>query len=120
MKIRNRISLSSSHYTKEEIIDLYSKGLIDICDYLEIKNIEIRNRSAYLDGELIDYYYSKHRFFDKATYFYAKHKGEIVICNIYCGIDETLNSNSLCIYQLDIIKNYHKFKCLLYENKEEY
>lgn len=50
MKIRNRISLSSSHYTKEEIIDLYSKGLIDICDYLEIKNIEIRNRSAYLDG----------------------------------------------------------------------
>lgn len=30
MKIRNRISLSSSHYTKEEIIDLYSKGLIDI------------------------------------------------------------------------------------------
>lgn len=113
MKIRNRISLSSSHYTKEEIIDLYSKGLIDICDYLEIKNIEIRNRSAYLDGELIDYYYSKHRFFDKATYFYAKHKGEIVICNIYCGIDGLIDFDSLYIYRLDILDKYSKLKYLL-------
>lgn len=113
MKIRNRISLSSSHYTKEEIIDLYSKGLIDICDYLEIKNIEIRNRSAYLDGELIDYYYSKHRFFDKATYFYAKHNDNIVVCDVYCRIDGPIDFDSLYIYRLDILDKYSKLKYLL-------
>lgn len=113
MKIRNRISLSSSHYTKEEIIDLYSKGLIDICDYLEIKNIEIRNRSAYLDGELIDHYYLDHKYSIGNVYFYAKHNDNIVVCDVYCRIDGPIDFDSLYIYRLDILDKYSKLKYLL-------
>lgn len=72
MKIRNRISLSSSHYTKEEIIDLYSKGLIDIRDYSEVENIDIKNNEAYLNGVLIDHCYYGQKYSLGSTYFYAK------------------------------------------------
>lgn len=113
MKIRNRISLSSSHYTKEEIIDLYSKGLIDICDYLEIKNIEIKNKEAYLNGVLIDHYYLDHKYSIGNVYFYAKHNDNIVVCDVYCRIDGPIDFDSLYIYRLDILDKYSKLKYLL-------
>lgn len=113
MKIRNRISLSSSHYTKEEIIDLYSKGLIDIRDYSEVENIDIKGKEAYLNGVLIDHYYLDHKYSIGNVYFYAKHNDNIVVCNVYCRIDGPIDFDSLYIYRLDILDKYSKLKYLL-------
>lgn len=113
MKIRNRISLSSSHYTKEEIIDLYSKGLIDIRDYSEVENIDIKGKEAYLNGVLIDHYYLDHKYSIGNVYFYAKHNDNIVVCDVYCRIDGPIDFDSLYIYRLDILDKYSKLKYLL-------
>lgn len=113
MKIKKNIRLSDSYYSKSEIEELYLKGLIDVRDYSEIENIDIKNKEAYLNGVLIDHYYLDHKYSIGNVYFYAKHNDNIVVCDVYCRIDGPIDFDSLYIYRLDILDKYSKLKYLL-------
>lgn len=113
MKIKKNIRLSDSYYSKSEIEELYSKGLIDIRDYSEIENIDIKNKEAYLNGVLIDHCYYGQKYSFGSTYFYAKKDDNIVVCDVYCGIEGQTGFDSLYIYRLDILDKYSKLKYLL-------
>lgn len=113
MKIKKNVRLSNSYYSKSEIQELYSKGLIDIRDYSDIEKIDTKNKEAYLNGVLIDYCYYGQKYSFGSTYFYAKKDDNIVVCDVYCRIDGPIDLDSLYIYRLDILDKYSKLKYLL-------
>lgn len=114
MKIRKKdVRLSDSYYSKSEIKELYSRGLINIRDYSEIKIIHSKGGNAYLNGVLIDYYYLDHTYSFGNTFFYAKKNNSIVVCNVYCRTDGIIDSKCLRIYGLNILDRHNKLKCIL-------
>lgn len=113
MKIKKNVRLSDSYYNKIEIQELYSKGMIDIRDYLDIKDIRIECAEAYLNEKLIDHCYLDQKYSLGDTYFYAKHNNDIVVCNIYCGVEGAFGFSIIYIYQLNILDKYSKLKYLL-------
>lgn len=114
MKIKRKdVRLSDFYYSKSDIEELYSRGLINIRDYSEIKIIHSKGGNAYLNGVLIDHYYLDHIYSFGNTYFYAKRNDSIVVCDIYCGKDGIIYSGGIRIYGLDILDRHSKLKCIL-------
>lgn len=113
MKIKKNVRLSDSYYSKSEIEELYSKGLIDICNYSEVKNIDVKDKEAYLNEALIDYFYYGRKYSLGNTCFYAKKDNNIIVCDVYCEIDGQICFDSICIYELDVLDKYSKLKYLL-------
>ncbi len=114
MKIRKKdVRLSDFYYSKSEIKELYSRGLINIRDYSEIKIIHSKGGNAYLNGVLIDYYYLDHTYSFGNTYFYAKKNDSIVVCCVYCRTDGIIDSKCLRIYGLNVLDRHNKLKYVL-------